>query len=261
VFWAAREPWRSLPALATCEARVDGHVVRYQETGAGEPVVLVHGLSGSTFWWGRNVAALAERHRVYLVDLPGFGAMRGLRSQFALARAAHWLRGWMEAVELPRAVLVGHSMGGAICLRLAASYPEAVERLALVAPAGIPWARSLVDEVVPLIAAMRCMTPSFLPILTYDALRAGPVTLLRAARDVLREDVLDAARAVNVPTLLIWGERDTLVPPSGGAILRRELRDARLLLIPGAGHVVMFDRPDAFNEALLAFLDGGTVGE
>ncbi|HEV2458953.1 MAG TPA: hypothetical protein VGS80_11355, partial [Ktedonobacterales bacterium] len=61
MFWAAREPWRSLPALATCEARVDGHMVRYQETGAGEPVVLVHGLSGSTFWWGRNVASLAER--------------------------------------------------------------------------------------------------------------------------------------------------------------------------------------------------------
>jgi pimeloyl-ACP methyl ester carboxylesterase len=261
VIWAPRDLWRSPASFATSETRVDGHVVRYQVTGTGEPAVLVHGLSGSTFWWARNVWPLAERHRVYLVDLPGFGAMRGLRSQFALARAAHWLHGWMEAVDLPRAAMVGHSMGGAICLRLAASYPDAVERLVLAAPAGIPWVRSLLGEVVPLVTAVRFMTPSFLPILTYDVLRAGPRTLLRAARDTVREDVREAARAIHVPALLIWGEHDTLVPSGGGAILRREMHDARLLLIPEAGHVVMFDRPDEFNAALLAFLAGNTVGE
>ena len=86
----------------------------------GEPVVLVHGLSGSTRWWSRNIPALAEHYSVYLLDLPGFGAMRRLRRRFVLAEAASWLSAWMEAVGLDSAHLVGHSMGGYVCVRLAA---------------------------------------------------------------------------------------------------------------------------------------------
>jgi pimeloyl-ACP methyl ester carboxylesterase len=76
--------------------------VRYEIAGRGEPVVLVHGLSGSTRWRSRNIPALAERYCVYLLDLPGFGAMRRLRSRFVLAEAASWLSAWMEAVGLDR---------------------------------------------------------------------------------------------------------------------------------------------------------------
>lgn len=94
------------------EAWVGGHRVRYEVVGEGEPVVLVHGLSGSTRWWARNTAALATEYQVYLVDLPGFGAMRRLRRRFVLAEAASWLSAWMEAVGLQSAHLVGHSMGG-----------------------------------------------------------------------------------------------------------------------------------------------------
>src|SRR4051812_23367957 len=100
--------------------------------GEGEPVVLVHGLSGSTRWWTRNIGALARGYRVYLVDLPGFGAMHRLRRHFVLAEAASWLVAWMEAVGLENAHLVGHSMGGYVCLQLAAQRPEVVCRLVLV---------------------------------------------------------------------------------------------------------------------------------
>jgi pimeloyl-ACP methyl ester carboxylesterase len=115
---------------------VGGRPIRYEVAGEGEPVVLVHGLSGSTGWWARNVAMLAGRYRVYLVDLPGFGAMRRLRRQFALAEAASWLSAWMESVGLGRAHLVGHSMGGYVCLRLAANRPEAVGTLGWEIPRG-----------------------------------------------------------------------------------------------------------------------------
>ena len=125
------------------EAQVGGWPVRYEAAGEGEPVVLVHGLSGSTRWWSRNISEIAERYRVYLVDLPGFGTMRRLRRRFILAEAADWLSEWMDAAGLERAHLVGHSMGGYICLHLAASRPEAVRRLVLVAPAGVPTGRSM----------------------------------------------------------------------------------------------------------------------
>jgi pimeloyl-ACP methyl ester carboxylesterase len=135
------------------EARVRGHSIRYEVTGEGEPVVLVHGLSGSTRWWVRNVPALAEHHRLYLVDLPGFGAMRHLRRQFTLVESASWLSAWMEAVGLGPAHLVGYSMGGYICLRFAASGPEAVCRLVLIASAGVPNGRSMLGHLFPLLGA------------------------------------------------------------------------------------------------------------
>src|SRR6266511_901884 len=106
--------------LSTHEARVQGDPVRYRVAGQGEPIVLVHGLSGSSRWWVRNVGALTTHRRVYLVDLPGFGSMRHLYRHFVLEEAAPWLYAWMQAVGLTRADVVGHSMGGYIALRLAA---------------------------------------------------------------------------------------------------------------------------------------------
>src|ERR671921_2412444 len=152
------------------EVRVGGCPVRYEAAGEGEPVVLVHGLSGSTRWWSRNVSDLAERHRVYLVDLPGFGTMRRLRRRFVLAESADWLSEWMDAAGLERAHLVGHSMGGYVSVRLAASRPELVSRLVLVAPAGVPTERSIVGHLVPLLLAAHHATPAFMPVLVRDAL-------------------------------------------------------------------------------------------
>ena len=238
-----------------------GLPVRYEVAGEGEPVVLVHGLSGSTRWWSRNVADIAERYRIYLVDLPGFGKMRRLRRRFVLPEASSWLSEWMDAVGLERAHLVGHSMGGYICLRLAARRPAAVRRLVLVAPAGVPTGRSMVGHLGPLLGAARHAKPSFLPVLVRDALRTGPATLWRAARDLLAEDVREDLRRIEVPTLLVWGQRDPLIPPAVGDLLREEIPDSRLLVLEKAAHVPMFDRPEEFDAALLAFLAGGPVGK
>ena len=240
---------------------VNGRPVRYGVAGAGEPVILVHGLAASARWWRRNIPALAARHRVYLVDLPGFGALRRHRPRLVLAQAATWLLDWMEAAGLREAHLVGHSMGGYICLRLAASRPEVVRRLALVAPAGLPAGRSLPGYLPPLLTVVRQAPAPFLPLLVHDALRAGPLALLRAARDLLAEDVRDDLASVAAPTLLVWGERDPLVPPALAAVLRREIANSRLLLLGETGHVPMFERPEEFNAALLAFLAGEAVGE
>jgi pimeloyl-ACP methyl ester carboxylesterase len=244
------------------EVRVEGYPVRYSVAGEGDSVVLVHGLSGSMRWWSRNVPALAERYRVHLVNLPGFGTVRPPRRRFVLAEAASWLLAWIEAVGLEGGVhLVGHSMGGYLSLRLAARRPEVVRKLVLVDPAGVPSGRGMLGHLVPLLLAARYATPAFLPVLARDALYAGPATLLRASRDLLAEDVRGDLRRVEAPALLIWGKNDTLIPPSAGELMRAEIPDSRLLVIEGAGHNPMFDRPREFDRALLAFLAGETVGE
>ncbi len=243
------------------EIQVGGWPIVYEVAGEGEPVVLVHGLSGSTRWWFRNVPAIAKRYRVYLVDLPGFGTMRSLRRRFVLAETATWLSEWMEAVGLERAHLVGHSMGGYVSVRLAASRPELVSHLVLIAPAGVPAERSMLGHLVPLLLAAHYATPAFMPVLVRDALRMGPITLWRAARDLLAEDIRGDLQNIQVPTLLVWGEKDPLIPPAVGDLLRAEIPNSRLLLLQRAGHVPMFDQPKNFDAALLAFLAGELVGE
>lgn len=249
--------------LARAEVTVRGRRIPYQVVGSGDPVVLVHGLAGSTRWWQRNVAALAGAHSVYLLNLPGFGGFRlswpgfrafpGRGERFSLEAAAEWLGGWIEAVGIAPCHIVAHSMGGHITIRLAARRPEMVRRLVLVAPALVAGRRTLLSYPPALIAAGRAASPSFLPILALDTLRAGPFTMLTATRSLFRHDVEAELRHVGAPTLLIWGDRDALVPPDWAPIVQAGLSDARLLLLPGAGHVAQYDRHRAFNDATLAF--------
>ncbi len=235
--------------------------VSYEVLGEGDPVILVHGLSGSMRWWNRNVQALAEDHRVYLIDLPGFGTMSRVRTRFALVNVAQWLLAWMKALNIQQAHFVGHSMGGYICIWIAAHRPEVVSRLVLVSPAVLSRIHTIWGYARPLLTAIRYVKRGFFFILAYDALRAGPLTLLRAAHDLLSVDAEEDITKITAPTLLIWGENDTLVPPSVGQILRTKIASSRLVILKNASHVSMYDQPQQFNQLVEAFLKGESVGE
>ncbi len=247
--------------LSTYSIKVNGLPILYQKIGAGEPLVLVHGLAGSTRWWGRNVESLAEHHCVYLVDLPGFGSMHRSHARFELIQAGSWLLQWMEALGIQKAHLLGHSMGGFICLWIAAHHPDKVLRLILVSPAILHEVHSIWGYWLPLLQGARYLSIPFAWILLWDSLRMGPFTLLRAAQSLLSENLGKEVETVQAPTLLVWGEGDTIVPPSLGRVLRQEMHNARLLIIRRAGHVSMFDQPWIFNQAAKDFLAGKTVGE
>ena len=241
--------------------RVANHDVRYQVLGEGDPVILVHGLSGSTRWWRYNVQTLAQNYRVYLVDLPGFGTMSRVRTRFALVNVARWLLAWMKAVDIQQAHFVGHSMGGYICIWIAAHHPELVSRLVLISPAILPHTHTIWNYALPLLASIRYVKRGFFFILAYDALRAGPLNLLRAAYDLLSVDAQEDITKINTPTLLVWGENDTLVPPSIGKILRTKIASSHLVILKNASHVSMYDQPQQFNQLVEAFLKGESVGE
>ncbi len=233
----------------------------YEVLGEGDPVILVHGLSGSMRWWSRNVQALAQDHRVYLVDLPGFGTMSRVRTRFALVNVAQWLLAWIEVVDIRQAHFVGHSMGGYICMWIAAHRPEVVSRLVLISPAVLSRIRTVWGYTFPLLTSMRYIQRGFFFILAYDALRAGPLTLLRATHDILSINAEEDISRITAPTLLIWGENDTLVPSSVGRILRTKIANSRLVILKNASHVSMYDQPQQFNQLVEAFLKGESVGE
>jgi pimeloyl-ACP methyl ester carboxylesterase len=208
----------------------------------GARVVLLHGLAGSARWWAPVRARLEERLEVEAVEL------RAAPSA-APARLAARLR------PLAPVHLVGHSLGGLAAARVAARHPDLVERLVLVAPAGMPPGHGPLGYAQPLARELTGASPSFLRLLALDALRTGPRALLRSALEAVGEDVRGELASVRAPTLLLWGERDALVPAVLAEAFLVAIPDARLELIPGAAHVPMLERPDATAAALLRFLE------
>jgi len=206
-----------------------------------------------------SLAALAMTHRLVLLDWPGFGRLRRLHRDFALEQATSWLGEWLEAVALPRADLIGHSMGGYVAARFAARFPEVVERLVLVAPAGIPSGRSLLRHVLALPRGSRQHTLGSLRLLARDLLRTRPGLTLRVARDLLAADLRPALGAIRAPTLVAWGARDPVLSPSAGEVFRGIVPDCQLVLLEGTGHLPMFHRPREFSATVTAFLAGQRV--
>jgi pimeloyl-ACP methyl ester carboxylesterase len=238
------------------------HSVEYGERGA-EPVVLLHGLSGSSRWWRRNATALAEERHVVVPDLIGFGRSRWRGALPDVRTVAGLLARWIEERDMERAHVVGHSMGGQIAIHLAAGYPELLDRLVLVDAAGIPRPLTPVNlvrfaaEIAP---AWRWGDPLFLPTIAGDALAAGPRVLAQAIGHILRDDVRPLLPRIQAPTLVVWGERDYWVPLSHGWEMREGIPGSRLAVLRRAGHNPMVDRPGDFNDIVLRFLGGETVG-
>jgi len=239
---------------------VRGRRIHSVHCGSGPPVVLVHGLAGSHRWWRYTIPALRDSYQVHIPELPGFGRSRRAGPVPSIPEAAEIVLDWMETLGLREAALVGHSMGGQISIHCAAGQPGRISRLVLAAPAGIPRdlsLRNLPRLALGLLPPRVWGRPGFMPTILMDALRAGPVTLWTALRHILADDVRGLLPGISRPTLLIWGDRDPLVPPEHGPIMRELLADAELVMIPGAAHNVMVDRPGDFNSVLLDFLEKG----
>lgn len=233
-------------------ARTADELVRWRAAGAGSPLVLVHGLAGSWRWWRPLLPALAAEHRVHLLDLPGFGGLPWPR-RFELDHAVDWLAAWWEAAALGPIDVIGHSLGGLLGARLAARHPEAVRRLVLIAPAGVPG-RTPVSSALPLSLALLRSQPRLLALLARDAIRSGPVTIGTAALAVLAADLREDLPRIEAPTLVVMGRRDALIPVSHGEELCEAIPHARLVVLEDSGHVPMDDQPDELSVELLAFL-------
>ncbi len=261
-----------LRGVASREIEAGGFRIRYLEAGAGPPLVLVHGLASSALVdWGRLVPALGERYHVYAPDLPGFGrSERPPDAAYSIPMQVEAVRAFMAKAGVPRARVAGVSMGGWIAARLAAEHPELVERLVLVAPAGMRPVESApipAEELLPqdqdgvrrLIAVVRHHPPPTPGFVLADilALKKRDEWIVRRALESMRlgRDWLDGTLGrVRMPVLVVWGRNDALIPAAYAARLQAELPDARLEIIDDCGHVPMADCPQAFDPVLQGFL-------
>jgi pimeloyl-ACP methyl ester carboxylesterase len=154
------------------------------------------------------------------------------------------LAAWIQAVGLPSATLLGNSLGCQIIVQLALQYPELIERAILVSPTMDPKARTIHQEAGRLLMDMPCEPPHFLPVLLREYLAAGITRTLRTLRYALNDPVEEHLPHVHIPTLVVRGSRDPIVPQDWAEKVNLLLPDSQLVVIEGAGHAVNFNAPD-----------------
>jgi pimeloyl-ACP methyl ester carboxylesterase len=273
---------------------INGRRVNVLDTGQGEPIVFVHGHNVCWQHWLEQLAAFRHTHRVITFDLPGFGHSEDLAGPVSISAYASTVDAVMEQLGVERATIVGNSMGGCISAEFAISYPERVERLGLISPTGVsdqymglPAAliRSQLGAAVsrrmfapgaPSPAVARTLSlrprgrvaalglyngrPAARPDLIHPALvqqllgNTWRPTAATAAVALATHDLRERLDQIQVPVLIVWGDRDNLVPLRCAHTYERLLPDARLLVYADTGHNAMIERPARFNADLAAFL-------
>jgi pimeloyl-ACP methyl ester carboxylesterase len=245
-----------------------GRKVRVHEAGTGESLVFLHG-AGGLFPNDPFIARLAERYRVHAPVLPGFEDSEGADSMRDMLDFTLHTLDVLDALGLDRPIVVGHSMGGMIAAEMAAIAPHQIDRLALIAPAGL-W---LDQHPIPDIFAM--LPFELPPVLFHDEVLGTKLLtagldfddaaflqdfLIRNAKQlgmagkilfpVPERGLAERLYRVRAKTVVVWGESDKLIVPAYGDAFVEQIRGAELVRVPAAGHMVTLEQPDAVVEAI-----------
>lgn len=261
-------------------AEVEGVWLRYRVTGSGPPVLLVHGLLSSGRIWEALARDLSRSFTVYSVDLVGFGESDKPLSGYGVRQGSRLLRAFCARFGISEAAVVGHDIGGDMALKLAVDHPGAVGRIALIAT---PAAGNQMDLPTPIWLATRpplgplffalfrawgfwrrlglrafTMSRAIPDVLVEDAAKATPAALHRTIhalrRELSRKRLLNQARRIESPVLLIAGEEDEIVDPSSSESWAESIPGARTHFIEECGHLPMIEAAEEFGEIVLDFL-------
>ncbi len=268
------------PSITGCV--INGLRLRYLDYGTGPAVVLLHGMASSWQWWLENIPALAQRHRVIAVDLPGFGESDPLPAPADMATHARVVLELLNQLGVESATFAGHSMGGLVAIETFNADPERVRNLILVDSGGVPMSDrrlALILVVLRLCSAVlrrrfvrralatkewvrrialgaafrdsRVMSPELALQTMPNFGGPGSVDAIPAAARSVHATVPES---IGCPVLLVWGEHDVVVPPSAAQQMHDRLPDCELAIFAGAGHTPMVEFPGRFNDLALAFL-------
>ena len=265
-------------------ATIEGHRLRYWDTGQGQPLLLLHGLANSSLVWHKVLPALAQRHRVLSLDLPGHGLSDMPQRRYTLTQAAQFVDAFMQSCNASRYHIAGNSMGGGIALEAGLRYPDRVASVTLVGSVGLgrgiagflrvgslPFVgdRFQRPTIVRIRRLIRAVTydPSTVPedmvqeMLRYRQrpgayaamlllLRTG-VTLFGQKSSVMRLRQLPALRP---PLLLLWGAQDRIVPVAHAQAAKARLPSATLRIFDRCGHWPQIEHAGDFAAGMLGFL-------
>jgi pimeloyl-ACP methyl ester carboxylesterase len=271
------------------EVEIHGKRVSYHLLGDGPAILLVHGITSSSRTWRAVMEGLAEHHTVVAPDLLGHGRSGKPRGDYSLGAYASGLRDLLAVLGIPRVTVVGHSLGGGIAMQFSYQFPDRLERLVLVDSGGLGEEVSLALRAATLPGAEIVLPFLFSPVTRTVGRLAGKVLGrlgLRASANVrglaegldsladaeARRAFVHTARSVidprgqrvdardrlylseNVPTMLIWGDRDRIIPHAHGHHAHELMPHSRLEVFPGAGHFPFNDDPERFVAVITDFI-------
>ena len=283
----ASPDWRSIDWRAHLrQVPIDGTPVNYVDIGEGElePIVFVHGLGGQWQNFLENIPRAAQERRVIALDLPGFGCTPEPDDEITIPGYGRCVDALCEKLSLGRVDIVGNSMGGFVAAEVAIQFPERIDQLILVSAAGITSA-GVAQR--PILTAGRVATA----VVSYGAARHRQIaarpksrhmalalvarypSLLRAdlayegffkgagkpgfddaLRACLEYDFRDRLPEIRQPTLIVWGEKDSIIPVQDAAEFERLIPDSRKVVMRDTGHIPMAERPSTFNDLMMDFL-------
>ncbi|MBK5231987.1 MAG: alpha/beta hydrolase [Thermoleophilia bacterium] len=269
---------------------IHGQPVTYHRAGEGPPLVLIHGITSSSRTWKSVMPRLAEKYDVIAPDLLGHGRSAKPKGDYSLGAYASGIRDLLVALEVPKATIVGHSLGGGIALQYAYQFPDRVGRLVLVDTGGIDKEVNLVlraatlpgaEFVLPVMFAgplhdaglklrrlltmvgiqpsadVQGVSEGFSSLTEADARRAF-LNTVRSVIDPTGQKVTAKDRlylSADIPSLIVWGERDRIIPSSHGQLAHELMPGSQLEIFPGAGHFPFNADPDRFIKVLTEFIE------
>jgi pimeloyl-ACP methyl ester carboxylesterase len=253
----------------------DGSELAFEENGRGLPAVLfVHGWQANRCVWREVIEALGPDVHTIAVDLRGFGDSRKAPGPYRLERYASDLRELTDALDLPKVVLAGHSMGATVGLRFALDAPERIRKLVLIAPVpagdgeysekGKAFLRATAGDPV---AARTWLTRTFagtpneaqLDFVCAAAANAAPAAVLESLDSWTSADFADATRSISAPSLVIAPEHDN--PQRVERKVAALLPDSRLVLLPDSGHYTILENPHAIGTMIKEFIGESSFDE
>jgi pimeloyl-ACP methyl ester carboxylesterase len=269
---------------------IHGQPVTYHRMGSGPPVLLVHGITSSSRTWKSVMPRLAEKYTVIAPDLLGHGRSSKPQGDYSLGAYASGMRDLLVALDVPKATVVGHSLGGGIAMQFGYQFPDRISRLVLVDTGGIgrevtPALRAATlpgaEYVLPLLftptlhdaglkvrnflagfglrgsADVEGVAEGFASLTEADARRAF-VHTVRSVIDPTGQRVSAADRlylTADIPSMIIWGDHDRIIPVAHADLAHELMPGSRLEIFPGAGHFPFNDDPDRFIRVFDEFID------
>ena len=266
---------------------VQGQRIAYLDEGSGSTVILIHGFGGSMWQWEHQQQALSQHVRLITLDLLGSGFSDKPEIEYLPDQMLDFLVGFMDALQIPQATLIGNSMGAGLVLGMALEHPARVEKLVLIdgLPPRIrekltsPTLRRAIETRMPvwlisfgnwlfngvgtesflkeMVHDHRLLTPAVIERSNRNRRRPGiihPVMAMRQSLPVWERDYAPRLATVKHPTLVIWGEQDHVFPLAVGEELHRLIPQSQFLSIPEAGHLPQWEQPDLVNRSLIAYI-------
>ncbi|OGO21457.1 MAG: hypothetical protein A2144_03365 [Chloroflexi bacterium RBG_16_50_9] len=249
--------------------KVNGLDVRYFTAGQGDPLVVVHGGGGDASTWLRNIAALSERYTVYAPDLPGFGGSQPLEGDYYIPEMTEFIDNFARSLGLESFYLVGHSVGGGVALSYALESPHKIKKLVLVSSLCLGkeialWvrimsvpARLMGAAIMAVLKSVKWLVKTLLIPVEFVIPVSFTSINLGSSITTLQEQTLILANRLSelvMPTLVVWGARDEIVPVRHAYAAARIIPDCQLKVFERRGHNVHRDELHEFSRLVSGFL-------